>query len=104
MPIHINVEKKRTMLHFGSGDIHVTDAKMKDSDEGLNLVIFHKMSPRPIGSSDPSLHGTECDDFAVGMTFTCPESIDAIISVLNDFKKDNFESATPNSGEKKEGV
>lgn len=90
MPIQIIEDKKRTMLHFGTGDIHITDAQMKDSDGGHPLVIFHQMTPQPIGSSRPELHGTECDDFAVGMTFEKPESIDAIIAVLNDFKAEHF--------------
>lgn len=91
MPITIIPKNVRTMLHFGAGDIHITDAKMKQGDgEGSPLVIFHQMEPRPIGSSAPELHGSECDDFAVGMTFTRHESIDAIVAVLNDFKAKHF--------------
>lgn len=87
MPITIIPKNVRTILHFGDGDIHITDAKMKPGDgDGRPLVIFHQMEPHPIGSSVEELHGVECDDFAVGMTFTKPESIDAIIDVLTDFK------------------
>lgn len=63
---------------------------MKEDEGGEPLVIFHQMEPREIGSSSPELHGTECDDFAVGMHFTKPESIDAIIAVLTKFKADHF--------------
>lgn len=86
MPIEHHLDKNRTMLHFGEGDIHITDAKMGEE----SLVIFHKMEPREIGSSAPELHGTECDDFAVGMTFTKSESIDAVIAVLLEHKAQKF--------------
>ncbi len=94
MPIQIIKEKNRTMLHFGTGDIHITDARMDKSEGGEPLVIFHHMEPHPIGSSCPELHGTKCDDFAVGMTFHKSESIDALISVLLDFKSEHFKKST----------
>lgn len=89
MPIEILTEKKRTWIHFGTGDIHIADAKLAG---GPHCVVFHEMTPHEIGSSAPELHGTSCDDFAVGMTFSRPESIDAVIAVLLEFKANHFPS------------
>lgn len=91
MPITIIPKNVRTILHFGTGDIHITDAKMQPGDgDGRPLVIFHQMEPHEVGTNAPELHGTSCDDFAVGMTFTRPDSIDAIIAVLTEFKAKHF--------------
>lgn len=88
MPSHHFPEKKRIILEFGTGDIHISCAKLKGT--GAELVIFHPTEPRPIGSTAPELHGTECDDFSVGMSFSKSESIDAVIDVLREYQAEKW--------------
>lgn len=95
MPIQIIPKNVRTILHFGSEDIHIVAARMHPDNGDHRMVIFHQTEPREIGSGASELDGTFCDDFAVGMTFSKAESIDSVISVLTEFKEKEF-GANPN--------
>ena len=94
MPIHIIPINVRTILAFGTGDIHVSEAQTRDADGNeIPIVVFIQKEPLEIGTGRPHLAGTECDDCAVGMHFTKAESIDVVIKTLTRFKDENFSNA-----------
>lgn len=79
----------RRMIRFGNGDIEIAYGKT-ERNEGF-LLFSNLDQPQPIGEiSFPKdrradRHILQDDD--IMMTFSCPESIDAVINCLNTIKK-----------------
>ena len=79
---------KQVELTFGKGDICITGGHIIYNGNKTGIVTFSNQSPREIGSAGAIEAGQKYDisEFPVIMTFTKPESIDAIISQLQRAK------------------
>lgn len=88
MPFHHIPEKSRIVAEFGTGDININTATQPN---GEKFVLLVEQSPQEIGTDSNSFNcGDECDDYKIGLFFTKPQSIDALISVLEKHKSDKF--------------
>lgn len=87
MPIE-KIEAGKVVCLFGSGDILIAPGH----DEGtMDLQItLSQQAPHPIDVSMLELRGTKIENWAVKFYFDKPESVDAFIHVLQDFKKEKF--------------
>lgn len=79
----------RRMIRFGKGDIEIAYGKT-ERNEGF-LLFSNLDQPQPIGADlsrtdgRADRHILQSDD--IMMTFSCPESIDAVINCLKTIKK-----------------
>lgn len=88
------IEKLKTgqvVFHFGTGDILIALAK----DEGFesdppNIILAQNETPRKIDVPQPDLIGKRETNWVVKMYFNKPKSLDALIHVLQDFKKERW--------------
>lgn len=87
----------RKVWQFGTGDIQIAMA----SDEQKGYLVFSNLEePRAIGhftptaNNKPEHYQLRCDD--VVMSFSCPESIDALMNCLSEIRVRAF--GTSNAG------
>lgn len=80
----------QTKMEFGTGDIGFNAGAIKEDDDKVGIVIFYNQDPRKIGTTGDIKAGTEVNinDFPVIMKFHRKESIDAVIEVLLEAKKE----------------
>lgn len=74
--------KDKAKLEFGTGDIRVTGC----FSYGTGALCMITQEPHEIGSKAPVEDTWSVDEAQVIMTFTKPESIDALIAELQDVK------------------
>lgn len=83
--------KSCIILHFGEGDIGISDAT--PAEEGSKpMLVFNTIKSQPVGAI---VDGIELKEFSVGMTFPKPESIDAMINHLVSFRAAHFPESNP---------
>ena len=77
-------------MEFGTGDIGFNAGAIKEDDNKVGIIIFYNQEPRNIGDTGDIKAGTEVDinDFPVVMKFYRKESIDVVIKVLLEAKKE----------------
>ena len=84
----INKNKEQTKLEFRNGDIGIASGfTVEDNELEKVFVVFDNQEPRKIGPGSSIESGwVDIKDFPVIMTFTKAESIDAVISQLEEAK------------------
>ena len=80
---------------FGTGDIMISTGKDEGFEFDPSSIVFSQHDkPMPIDVPHPEFIGKRVVDWAIKMYFDRPESLNALIHVLQDFKKERFPEPT----------